>query len=757
MELKTKKRLLAMLVGSFVSGGVLAADTQGEGASSKGAEATGYFLEEIVVSARKRTESLQDVPVSVSAISGDELSNIGIEGVSDLYGRVPGLYFSKVGAVGGPTSDYSYLILRGVGFNGGQEPATGVFIDGMYQPQLGFDIGFLDLERLEVLRGPQGTLFGRNTQGGALSLVTRKPGEEVVGKVETEVDEFDTYRLYTSLSGPLTDNFFGGLSAEYGESDGYIDNRTTGENQDYYERYSVRGTLRWLPTEDLELILTADISQKDYNEMGTGAPLACDCYEVFADNQREDEKENQGVQFTLNWALNESIDLVSITGWRSTESDITVDLDNVETGQTPFTFTNGLPGSTVASGPVTVAGSVHRNIIKQEFFSQELRLTGGGDDLDWLSGLYYFDQSQPAERFFDVGPDVTTDPVLSFIPPAFVREDLEMDRDGWAVFGQVSWSPLEAVELTLGGRYTEETVETGGEGGFHILAFAPVLFAPDNKDTYSNFSPMASVSYSFDDDVMAYFTVAQGWKAGGFNRVPPDQAAADLSFDSEESTNWELGLKGTWFDRRLVSNLAVFYVDISEQQLLTTTANSAGVPVRSLANAGESRSQGIEWELNALVSDAFRISSAIAYTDAEFKDFTQIGAGGATVVRDGEEFEYVPDLTGSVTFEYNLPLQNGSELDFYLNYRYVAGYTVPEVHTLSPLAATLDNPSYERVDFRLSWLIDDWKIAGYVNNVLDSYDYTNIAYAGFDSRTDDNLYVQPLAPRQYGLVVTRTF
>jgi iron complex outermembrane receptor protein len=142
-------------------------------------------LDEVVVTARKRTETLQDIPLAVSAIDGATLQAQGIANITDTYSRVPNLYFTASGGAS-PTSDYQYLTIRGVGFNGGLEPAVGVFIDGMYQPQIGFDTSFLDAERVEVLRGPQGTLFGRNTQGGAVNIVTRKPGSEFGGRVELE-------------------------------------------------------------------------------------------------------------------------------------------------------------------------------------------------------------------------------------------------------------------------------------------------------------------------------------------------------------------------------------------------------------------------------------------------------------------------------------------------------------------------------------------------------------------------------------------
>jgi iron complex outermembrane receptor protein len=218
-------------------------------------------LDDIVVTARKRAETLQDVPLAVSAIDGVELETKGITNITATYSRVPNLYFTASGGAS-PTSDYHYLIIRGVGFNGGLEPAVGVFIDGMYQPQIGFDTSFLDAERVEVLRGPQGVLFGRNTQGGAVNIVTRKPGREFEGRVELEGGRFSTYRGLVSVAGPLTDTLAAGLSLQYGSTDGCARNVTLG--RDYFsDQFVGRGTVVWTPNHRLEATLILDASRRD--------------------------------------------------------------------------------------------------------------------------------------------------------------------------------------------------------------------------------------------------------------------------------------------------------------------------------------------------------------------------------------------------------------------------------------------------------------------------------------------------------------
>src|SRR5437868_7126186 len=323
-------------------------------ASPAVAQSAQTTIEEVVVTARKRTESLQNVPFAVSVLDGSALQANQIQSVDNLYARVPGLYFSNSGGIT-PNSDYVYVILRGVGFNGGQEPAAGVFIDGMYQPQLGYDIDFLDLERIEVLRGPQGTLFGRNTEAGAINLVTAKPDQTLVGRVEAEVAQFDTFRALASIRGPLSETVFAGFGAQYRETDGYMTNTAFGEPGAPQRKYAFRGTVRWVPSDRLELTLAGDYAHRTSNEMDYGGPLACRCYSLQQDRRPDDTQDNAGAQLTVDWKLSDALTVTSISGYRRVETETAAEFDGVVTDQTPTTVT-GPPGSPM--GTVTFQGDL---------------------------------------------------------------------------------------------------------------------------------------------------------------------------------------------------------------------------------------------------------------------------------------------------------------------------------------------------------------------------------------------------------------
>jgi len=728
---------------------------QASGASSGPDEAR---LDTVVVTARKRAETLQDVPLSVSVLDADMLDELHIKSANDLYGLVPGLYYSNSGGVT-QNSDFIYLTIRGVGFNSGQEPATGVFIDGMYQPQLGYDIDLLDLERLEVLRGPQGTLFGRNTEAGALNLVTRKPGEDVQGRLELEGARFNTYRALGSVSGPISDTLFAGIAAQYRETDGYMTNTAINDPAAHERKYAARGTLRWVPSDSLRFDLAADYSDRDGREMDFGSPIDCRCYSLQNDPRPDNSQLNRGVQLNAEWKATSSLTLESITGYREVKTTTHAEFDGVVTDQSVF-VANGLPDSPLVPPEVPIQGDGQDLNTRQSFWSEELRLGSTSEGLDWLIGAYYFEQDQDNLAEQEVGPGVVTDPNIAFLVPLWDRENFAANRDGWALFAQASWRPVDRLELTGGLRYSEESVSNDG---FFFINFvpitndAPVFFTASAEKSFSNVSPTVSVSWEFAPTVKGYVTVAEGWKAGGFSRYPSTPEAAVQPYDDETSVNYEVGLKAAWPESRISANFALFRIDLEDQQLFTTTTNPNGIPVSTITNAGESRSQGAELELFAQLAEPLELSLSVSYTDTEFLDFTQTAADGSFVVRDGQRFEFVPLLTGAASVQYRVPVGAGKQLTLGATYRYAGDYMVPDTAILAPLGNQLGVPSSSSLDFGASLEFDDWKLSAYVRNALDSFDYSNVAYRPFLAESPDTRLVRPLAPRNYGIVISKNF
>lgn len=706
------------------------------------------IVEEVVVTARKRTEALQDVPLSISAIGAQELYRRNIQDVNGLYAQVPGL-FTAPGSVSS-TSDLGYLTMRGVGFNAGLEPAVGVFIDGMYQPQIGFDAAFLDLERVEVLRGPQGTLFGRNTQGGALNIVTRKPGDVVRGRVAAEAARFGVFRVNGVIDGPIAQTLSGGLSAGYARSDGFIYNTVLNQQQDDYEQAAVRGVLRWRPSDRLEALLIADASTKDYNEVVRGVRLAGDHGESLIDQDRPDSKANHGVQLNVVSDITDALTFTSITGYRYSDSDNFLDMESRPSTGGSATLPAFAP---LTSAPVTVRGATLAAQVDQTFISQEMRLEGQGERLNWLAGAYYFTQRQHQSRQRDVGPGVAVVLPASF----YIHENFYDQRRGYAAFGQTSYRPTEQIELTLGARYSVEKVDGTG---LKVSVFGPPVnrTAPlvrDGHDTFDDISWMASALYRITSDVSVYATYSEGWKAGGVDRYPG--RTDNLVYRPENSDNYEIGLKSVLADRRVTLNLAAYHIDIENQQLSNVIPDPRGgpVPISVIQDAARSHVDGVEAELSVRPSSDLQFSASLAYSDGRFDDFVRSFSPTDNFDMAGTPFENVPRLTGSASANLGHDLAGGKRLELFAEYRYIDDIIFQDNTRLSRAADQLTAPAYDRVNVSVSLVLPtDLRVTAYVNNLFDSFDYN---YISSDPFTGGDVFVTPLSPRQVGVRASKRF
>ncbi len=709
----------------------------------------GESVTEIIVTARKRAEVLQDVPLSISAVSGTILEQQNIQDVNGLYAQVPGL-FTAPGSVNN-TNDLAYLTMRGIGFNAGLEPAVGVFIDGMYQPQIGFDTAFLDVERIEVLRGPQGTLFGRNTQGGAVNIVSHKPGDQARGRLGLDVGSFRTVRAKAALDGQIADGLYAGISAGFARSDGYIDNDILDQHQNKYEQRAVRGVLRWLPAEPLELTLIADSSHSDYNEMVRGVRLAGDHKRSQIDQDEPDAKTNHGVQLNAVYTINDALTLTSITGYRYSDSDNYADMDSRITAMGTETLPAYAPLTTL---PVVVRGAFLAAQVDQTFKSQELRLEGTGEKLNWLAGAYYFTQAQNQTRQREVGPRVA----VTLPASLYIYDDYRDEREGHAVFGQASYRPVTRLELTAGLRYSREDVDGTGQRvsvfGAPVNRTQPLL--RDGHPSFDNISWMGSASWKLTQDMQVYATYAQGWKAGGVERYPGQ--ATNLNYKEETSDNYEIGLKSTLFDRRLTLNLAAYHIDIRNQQMNNVIPDPRGgpVPITVIDTASRSHVNGVEGEIGLRPSRNLEFGGAFSYSDGVLDDFVR--AFSATDIFDmsGKAFENVPKLTLAATMLYRHELSARMGLEAFAEYRFVDDITFQDNTRRSFARDQLTAPDYDRVNVSLTLAMKEegLRVTGYVNNLFDSFDYS---YVSSDPLLGGDVFVVPLAPREVGVRVSKSF
>ena len=556
------------------------------------------LIEEVIVTARKREESLLDTPVSVSALSKSDLTRFQVDDLGDIQNIVPNLSFNMGDAAN------AVIYIRGVGQRDSlsfADPGVGVYLDDVYMGRAqGSFLDVIDVERIEVLRGPQGTLYGRNTIGGAIKYVSAGPTETPFLEAEASIGNYNEYILKGTLSGPLNDdrNLLARLSLSYSAHDGYNDNifsgshdATDGDKQTFAGRLH----LQYSPHEDLSFNLALDQSVNDPERSITPSRVTAgptlventmgfertdDPFKVEANFNDLERLKVEGIGFTVDYQLSDAIGVKSITSFRQLEHETHIDLDG--TGFEIF-------GVFVDQ--------------EQEQFSEELQLSyDAGGNIKALAGVYYFSED-------DVTPDgiSNTEPIdftggagLLYSPYGTVSEN-DQSVEAVAVFGEASWFITPLLEFTVGARYTHESKDLKRKACQALAAFGMVL--PDIDDcippmgstnpfalnldldeNFSKFTPKVGVSYRLGEAGLAYFTYARGFKSGGFDgRIGYNGARDDgavnsqaLPYDPEIADTFELGWKSGFADGKLRLSAAAFYNDYQDLQLSSFSATPTG-------------------------------------------------------------------------------------------------------------------------------------------------------------------------------------
>lgn len=615
--------------------------------------ADGFAIEEVTVTARKREESLQDTPISVSAFTGDALELRQVDS-SDRLGQItPNLTFDSNAPSSGHSSA-SQIYIRGIGqseFLPTSEPGVGLYIDGVYIARsIGSVINFLDVERIEVLRGPQGTLFGRNTIGGAIVLHTKKPSDEFTGDVSVKLGSDKLNEFKINVSGPITDNLFGKLTAATKRKDGYVKRQFTGETLGDDDDMSIQGALLWQPNDEFELHISADYTREDeqgaplvYGDNNTtavfanAASAAAGCTDIndltdsnCANSQfnagpyvnsgtgpTSSELDVWGVAATAEWAVSDSLTFKSITSYRDMENVAARDADN-----TPLTILDTL------------------NVDDQFQFSQEFQLIGSSldDRMQWILGAYYFQEEDD---------NIT---VATVTHPAFGVIDLHLsglvENGSTAVFGQVTYDLTDDLSVTAGLRWTDESREFTPD---QFIAQSGAVLAPSHtvELNETEITPMISVSYQVTDEDMLYFTYSEGFKSGGFNARNTRPVPEVPVFGPEFAETFELGFKTSWLDNSLQVNGALFFTDYTDLQF---TVRSDIAPV--LFNAGAASIQGFELETTFVPNESWLITAALGYTDAEYDEVDPLANG----VTADNELAQTPEWQGNIGVAYTVDL-----------------------------------------------------------------------------------------------------
>ena len=741
-------------------------------------------LEEVVVVARKRVENLQDTPVAVTAFGADSMREAQINNLADLSRQVPGLSNTD-------GAKFSGLTIRGVGARVNQakvDPGVGVYVDGLFIPRGDTQlVDVVDMESIQVLRGPQGTLFGKNTAGGAILMSSQKPGEEFEGHVDVKLGDYDQQDLSLRVGGPLIEGkLYGALTYDTRNSDGYMEDYFTGREYGDIDRQAVVGQLRYTPTDDLTIDFIAlwgeqneraaprnclqanpDARLQALQSPGIETPYDDLCQ--FSEDLAKDEKvimdqhpmdydvTNNLAGLTVDWAVGD-FELKSITGYLYQE-DLKRDSDQDATPYFSignFSATarhlngNGLPGDDE----------------ERHFVSQEFNLFGSAfdDKLDYTLGIYGSDEKiedNPGGNSLSWGGYLgqgAGDSVL-VIPPASagLRNPSVTELTGQSVagFGQLIYYFSDMWQFTLGGRYTWEEKKIDQD---NYLATAPGFFTvtrdefnqledalqplevlasnPKLKDDddWTEFSPSATVTMfapdswtdGFVDSAMLYLTYSEGFKAGGFS----DFGGELFSFDPETVENFEFGFKMEMLDQRIRLNGAVYTMDYDDMQLGVTRTFGDLNSSFGITNAGSSEVDGVELEAVFLPLEGLMISLTGSYIDASFNDFEDefTNAAGETesADRSDEPFAYLPEQTYSWVVQYDW------DTDFGLITPRVSGYYKDEVYIGQEPAAfefkngvgTLD--SYTVWNARVAFRahqIEGLEVAVYANNFTDEFYY----------------------------------
>jgi len=611
-------------------------------------------LEEVLVTARKREENLQDVSVAVSVVTAKTIEDAGLVRLTDISQLVPNMTYQE-----NISNKFTNISLRGISSAGGlgNDPGVGVYVDEVYVArESGFNADLLDIQRVEVLKGPQGTLFGRNSAVGAINITTKRPSEELEGMVLADVGDYDYQRYGALVSGPITDGLAGKLSGVYNKRDGYLDN-TYGGTVNTVDYYTLRSQVLWRPVDRLDLLLIADYRKDDSdgNNMITryqGEPVSKN-YKVSIPDSGYEHVKAKGLALTANYDLDNYL-LTSITSGNKIDEKYWNDQD--------WSALDALVGIDTRDN-------------KQ--WSQELRISSTSDSaLQWVGGLYYFHQDFDATQQASNGPDTIyaalglTDMIGSGIPPSSIGlpDSVDIDAsstieaDSYAAYANIDYRFAAHWSIDAGIRYSKDEKKLDYVQVADPLAVAFGFLNLDIKDDIDDdqWTPTISLNYTPVDDVLTYVKYSKGYKAGGFNNSLSSTGSA-LSFKPEKLDSYEMGIKSTWLQGTLRINAAAFHMEYDDKQ---ESAFVTGVGYVQ-TNAGKATSDGGELEVQYLVLDNWSIYGSVGYTDAEYDkyvidEFTN--NDGNTLVRAPEwtgnigtqvEWQYTDYLSGMFRLDYS--------------------------------------------------------------------------------------------------------
>jgi iron complex outermembrane receptor protein len=788
-------------------------------------QSTAGGLEEVVVTATRREANLQTIPVAVSAFTGQALADNKLFSVGDLANAVPSFSYTAF------TPLDQELNMRGVTNtrldSPSSDPSVGTFIDGVYMGRTGdYNFDFFDLERIEVIRGPQGVLLGKNVVGGALSVITAPPSQEVSAAATASYGNYDAILVSGHVNGGLTDTLSGRLSFQYRRHDGYAEDVLHNRDLENLDSKQLRGQLLWEPGDGWRIrgiFDYTDDSTNGHNSVAVegGTPncetsiLSSNCTRPWSNaraylgltdprqgmpNSVQFKGEPIRQQYLTRTAYGFTLDVAkdmgfatfnSLTGYRLADSDQLYS----QTGMGPealgwsvpewFSYMAYIDARYGARPQTSNQGAFlfeysQTEKTRAESISQELRLTSNDDGrLDWIVGAYYkHDNVDKDDIFFSenfLGSFANNQPIATLLSTASGQSNWYNNgkMDSYAIFGQLGYKFTDALQLTVGLRQTWDKKEGNVRGlavatgdrfnpndpraltqlesvcrtptgdrvnvPFGGQCVAPNMwsfaagegFQTSYSASWNELTPQATLGWKITEDIYSYLTYSQGFKGGGFDDTPGSVAQANIAYDPETVTNYEFGIKSTFWDRRVRFNADIFYMDYTDLQVVQTNAVCL---CNQTDNAASAKIKGIEAELDFMPVESLMLSLSGSYVDAKYDDFIE----SSGLDSSGNRLQRTPDTQISAGIDYRIGM-----VDFNVNYSWQ-----------SDMFWATDNiakePSYGLVDGRIAIGPEDrtWSVAVWAKNLTDElYRVNVIPFFG-----DEVSQFGP--PRTYGIDLT---
>jgi iron complex outermembrane receptor protein len=689
------------------AGGEVDGAGAGEDELNETAESAGYELDTVTVTAEKREENLQEVPGSVTALTEGQVEDAGIEKTEDIAAYTPNLHIVDFGPVG-------YYTLRGITNTSLGDPSVGLYVDGIpYSDVFAYDASLAEVERIEVLRGPQGTLYGKNSQAGVINIITKKPTDNIwQGKLNMGWGNYDSSSYLFALNGPLqNDKLFFALTTSWMDRDGFLDNTYLETTLGQKERFSGQAKLRWLPKDDWDVTLS--LATDDFEDAGLLVkPIELSSSDTVAwdeNGKAETHSDNLALNLVRKMPAYTMTAITTMREWEMNPWKMDCDLSPVHYYH-QFSFDD----------------------VRQ--FSQELRFQSPGNTgkWRWLTGLYY------ENKELDVDEGGVYGSVAGEKAGITDRQVTEKVDASTAVFGQVSYALTEKATVTLGNRFQQDRREIEHDHRFEkdgaIISSDPYQATSyQATETFTSMLPKLSWDYQLDPRKMTYVSIGKGYKSGGFSRAADTAEYAE--FEAEDSWNYEVGLKSSWLQNRVTANLAVFWIETDDYQVAHTVPKTNSVTV---SNAAQAVSKGVELEVNARPLPGLDLSAAIGYVNAKFDEFID---PNDNTDYGGKKICLIPAYTYSLAAQYRTKRGLFTRAEWQMN---------------GPMywdeANSLKQGAYRLVNLKIGYESVNYQFYFYGKNLFDEEYYTgtiDMGSLGYTGMLGD--------PRTYGFVVSRRF